>query len=499
MPWTQVPLPQRGVSSQNPKALPLDQAAHLSGIALDGNWMHLRTRVQAASTLSPSGAVQNAAVGVINGTTVGLLLTKTTAYTYNAGAWSATAESYTTDDNLYSSCNPPGYVVFTRPQLNLRTYNGSAFGALVAVGTNHSAYSVASFADRIISAHTFEAGTEYPTRIRWSSATITDWNATGSGTAEITSVENNMLTAVVNQGDRCFLTKPNMIYELIRTGDASVPFTTQPRVIGIGLPQTRQLTWKSVGEFSFFSSFSGIQRFDGNRVESIDQDLRHIMVRNFNSSTNDPFALYTRQALLEGSLGYLMAEVDILNKEYWLLAPNVTDSNTITCYIFDYKSERWFEHMTRARLLYADPANRFRVSEYNGNDNKSYTYGLKTVISAGYDYEFTPTYVTRALPALRETRQGQSLAPQGKNVLKTVTLQGQANMAVTVNAYADEATSATDTKAITLGADGYGEAHFAGVPYRTIRIEVKPTSTPNTAVFLTDGLYYQWEPVGVHA
>lgn len=489
MAWTFIPLP-RGVSTQNPRTLSSDLASHLYGYSLSGDWLHIRNRVS-LGTLSPSGTLRSIIEGWVGAVPVqrALALTQTTAYSSSdCATWTSSAESYTSDDSRYAWANPPGRLVYTRTGLNLRYWDGTTFGAQVVVGTNHAARSLINFADRLITAYTTEAGTDYPTRIRWSTtADLTDWSGAGAGTAEIVSLESDPLVGGITLGNRGFMGKERMVYELVRTGDATRPFTIEPRVVGKGIRY--RASWASAGEFGFCVGNGTVYRFDGNRMENIGQDIRRIF------ETGDaPFSITTRYPLLPTTSGSsILAAIHRRNKEYWLM--NVESNSDVTAFIFDYQAERWYEATLPSRAIAADTiATEEGIVEFAGTTFYKWDDTTSTDLTG---YPQAPLWVTPMLPAQEVGRQGASASPEKKNTLMRVILQGQPSAAVTVRAYANDATSATGEDQITLDSDGIGLTKNFHIPYRYIRIGILPTSTPARGDFLTTGLWVEWQEGGL--
>lgn len=489
MAWTFIPLP-RGVSTQNPRTLPSDLASHLYGFSLSGDWLHVRNRV-AHGGFNVTDVIRNIIEGWVGSpaSLVALGLTQTKAFTSpDCQSWTISGEAYTSSDFRYSWANPTGRLVYTRPSLNIRYYNGATFGNQVVTGTNHAARSIINFADRLVTAYTTEASVDFPTRIRWSTtADLTDWSGTGAGTAEIVSLESAPLIGGITLGNRGFMTKERMVYELVRTSDPVAPFTIEPRVVGKGIRYLA--SWASAGEFGFCVGNGTVYRFDGNRMEDIGRD-----VRRFFETGDAPFSITPRYPILPTTSGTsVMGALHRRNKEYWLM--HVESNFDVTASIFDYQAERWYEATIPGRLIAEDfIATEEGILEHASNTVYKWDDTTSTDLTG---YPQPPLWVTPLLPAQEVGRQGASASPEKKNTLMRVILQGLPNTAVTVRAYADNATSATGEDQITLASDGVGLTKDFQIPYRSIRLGVLPTGTPSRGDFLTNGLWVEWQESGL--
>jgi hypothetical protein len=301
------------------------------------------------------------------------------------------------------------------------------------------------------------------------------------------SLESDPLVGGITLGNRGFMAKERMIYELVRTGNAVTPFTIEPRVVGKGI---RYLpSWASAGEFGFCVGNGTVYRFDGNRMENIGQD-----VRRFFETGDDPFRITPRHPILPTTAGNsIMGALHRRNKEYWLL--HVESTTDITASIFDYQAERWYEGTLPGRAIAEDfLATEEGIIEHASNAVYKWDDTTSTDLTG---YPQAPLWVTPMLPAQEVGRQGASASPEKKNTLMRVILQGQPSAAVTVRAYANDATSATGEDQITLDSDGIGLTKNFHIPYRYIRIGVLPTSTPARGDFLTTGLWVEWQEGGL--
>ena len=227
-------------------------------------------------------------------------------------------------DERWSTVTLNDIFIMTNGQDVMKTYNGADVADLG--GSPPIAKWVIAFQNRLLVCGTVEGGTDYPQRIRWSSAgTLITWSGGTSGYIDVMDTVD-WCTALTLLRDKCFLYKERSIWDVIYIGGSAV-FEVKLRIDGIGTlhPETLQ----SLGEADLFFGSDSIYEFDGFHLEDQGEKVFPLL---YETDTKIVDLLYPRRAS-----GLFIEELG----EYWLSLPTVTSDGIPDLLLKQSRNKAW--------------------------------------------------------------------------------------------------------------------------------------------------------------
>lgn len=269
-------------------------------------------------------------------------------------------------------------LVFCQGVNNIMSWDGTNdFVQLVASRAKY----LVSFADRVIGG--FVDGIS--TRLKWSSLTITDWTATGSGANDFDQTPD----PITNLGkllDRLVVYKESNIWVGARTGDAYNPFYFIQTIPGQGLLCPFSLV--DIGGQHFIVGEDNLYFFTGNDLQPIGNKIRREFYRSLN-----------RNAVHVVCATYLNESREIL-----LFIPEGTSSVNTACWVLNLDNLQWTKYSLAdnvtcvGQILYTDSSDTTTWDEEVGTwDSATDTWAGASTISVqerfgssdGYVYGFS--------------------------------------------------------------------------------------------------------------
>jgi len=200
----------------------------------------------------------------------------------------------------------------------------SKFFPIVATsGTVPKSRYLEYFSNRLVTGYTFEGGSTFPSRIRWSeSGNYTRWDDTiglGAGFLELIEEGDESITGLRALVDELAVYTPRSIKHVFATGTLAPVFASQTRVRAVGCAFPYSIA--NAGQTHFFLGYdAGIYSWNGIQLQEIGAPIRDLV---------EPFVDLTHPE------NYLGATFPHRN-EYWLLCV----ANNVV-FIYDYRYNTW--------------------------------------------------------------------------------------------------------------------------------------------------------------
>lgn len=148
-----------------------------------------------------------------------------------------------------------------------------------------------NFAGRLVVLDTFESGTRYPWRLRWTAREdIDDWTSTGSGYEDLSDTPQRGAGLVATKNALAIF-KERTILTASQTGNAYAPFNFQTKVEGVGAMLVNSPVFTDGGVF--FVGHEDVYMYDFGTVRPVGGKVRHAILDSINPLERDKaFAYY---------------------------------------------------------------------------------------------------------------------------------------------------------------------------------------------------------------